>query len=98
MAMASRPSRNRPVTGVPEAARILGRDVRTVRRMIEAGELEGGAARGHQRRQWFVYSDQLPPFAGPAPPARLDPGQGDVARMRSCTLGRWRPRRVSGSC
>ena len=59
MVMGSRPQRGRPVTGVPEVARILERDVRTVRRMIESGELEGGAVPGRQRRQWFVYTDQL---------------------------------------
>ena len=73
MMMGSRPQRGRPVTGVPEAARILGRDVRTVRRMIESGQLEGGAAPGRQRRQWFVYTDQLATFT---PASR---GAGDRA-------------------
>lgn len=83
MAMTSRPRRGRPVTAVPEAARILGRDVRTVRRMIEAGELEGGAAPGPQRRQWFVYTDQLPPFAGSGTPARSHPRHSELAALRA---------------
>lgn len=59
MVMASQPQRGRAVTSVPEAARVLGRDVRTVRRMVESGELEGGASEHLERRQWFVYTDQL---------------------------------------
>lgn len=83
MVMASRPQRGRPVTSVPEAARILGRDPRTLRRMITSGEIEGGAASGRHRRQWFVYTDQLPPFAAPAtaPDARSE--QGELAALRA---------------
>jgi hypothetical protein len=90
MVMGSRPQRGRPVTGVPEAARILGRDVRTVRRMIESGELEGGAAPGRQRRHWFVYTDQLVPFApasggagNRAERAELAGMRAELARMRA---------------
>ena len=79
MVMGSRPQRGRPVTGVPEAARILSRDVRTVRRMIESGELEGGAAPGRERRQWFVYTDQLTSFE--APGARRE--HAELAALRA---------------
>lgn len=82
MVMGSRPQRGRPATGVPEAARILGRDVRTVRRMIESGELEGGALPGRQRRQWFVYTDQLVPQA-PAAPPRPRSEEGEIAALRT---------------
>ena len=83
MAMAGSPRPGRPVTGVTEAARILRRDVRTVRRMIEAGELEGGATPGPQRRQWFVYTDQLPPFAAAATALASPPEHGELAALRA---------------
>jgi hypothetical protein len=82
MVMGSRPQRGRPVTGVPEAARILGRDVRTVRRMIESGELEGGASPARQRRQWFVYTDQLVPPA-PANPPLARSEHGEIAALHA---------------
>ena len=83
MVMGSRPQRGRPVTGVPEAARILERDVRTVRRMIESGELEGGAVPGRQRRQWFVYTDQLV-LVGPAASAETPKSElTEVAALRA---------------
>lgn len=82
MVMGSRPQRGRPVTGVPQAARMLGRDVRTVRRMIESGELEGGASLADKRRQWFVYTDQ-PLFQAPAPRRAAQPDQGEIAALRA---------------
>ncbi|WP_161966865.1 helix-turn-helix domain-containing protein [Mycobacterium marinum] len=42
-----------------EAARFLRRDPRTIRRMIESGELAGGADPGTHRRRWYVYADQF---------------------------------------
>lgn len=83
MVMVGRPQRGRPVTAVPVAARLLGRDVRTVRRMIESGELEGAVVPGRQRRRWFVYSDQLPGFA-PSTSPRLRSGseQSELAVLR----------------
>lgn len=88
MAMAGSPRPGRPVTSVTEAARILRRDVRTVRRMIEAGELEGGATAGGQRRQWFVYTDQLPPFAVSAasPPSPAKHDELDALRNENADL------------
>lgn len=82
MVMGSRPQRGRPVTGVPQAARMLGRDVRTVRRMIESGELEGGASLADKRRQWFVYTDQ-PLLQAPAQPRAAQPDQGEIAALRA---------------
>lgn len=82
MVMGSRPQRGRPVTGVREAARILGRDVRTVRRMIESGQLEGGASSGGQRRRWFVYSDQL--VTQPPAHSRVARSEdGEIAALRA---------------
>ena len=66
MAIESRPEDGRAVISAREAARILRRDVRTVRRMIQDGDLEGGATAGAKQRRWFVYLDQLPTHA-PAP-------------------------------
>ena len=82
MVMGSRPQHGRPVTGVSQAARMLGRDVRTVRRMIESGELEGGASLVRERRQWFVYTDQ-PLFQAPPhrPVARSE--HGELAALRA---------------
>lgn len=82
MVMGSRAPRGRPVTGVREAARILGCDVRTVRRRIESGQLEGVVSQAGQRRRWFVYSDQL--IAQPSP-ARLvsEAEPGEIAALRA---------------
>lgn len=87
MVMGSRPQRGRPVTGVSQAARTLGRDVRTVRRMIESGALEGGASLVRERRQWFVYTDQ-PLFQTPAhrPAARSEDGALAALRAENAEL------------
>jgi hypothetical protein len=46
----------------------LRRDQRTVKRMIEAGQLEGGCQLVNERRRWFVYTDQMTrPDHSPAP-------------------------------
>ena len=73
--------RARPRTPATQAAKALGLDVRTVRRMIASGELEGGSVPKPQRKHWFVYSDQLP--GSWAPTAAVPPGMGaDVAALR----------------
>ena len=82
MVMGGHPHRGRPITGVPQAARLLGRDVRTVRRMIESGELEGGASLAHKRRQWFVYTDQ-PLFQAQARSPAVEPEHGEIAALRA---------------
>ncbi len=42
-----------------QAAKILGKDWRTVKKLVEAGTLEGGSALVAKRRRYFVYADQL---------------------------------------
>lgn len=80
--MGGHPQRGRPITGVPQAARMLGRDVRTVRRMIESGELEGGATLADKRRQWFVYADQ-PLLQVQARSPAVGPDHGEIAALRA---------------
>jgi hypothetical protein len=53
----------------------LGKDWRTVRRAIIAGELRGGAAPRGQRLRWYVYADELPGESAAAPGA-ADPHGG----------------------
>jgi hypothetical protein len=65
MAIETRPQEGRPAMSAREAARILRRDVRTVRRMIEDGEIAGGAQPGQKYRRWYVYIDRLPSTAAP---------------------------------
>ncbi|WP_336513615.1 hypothetical protein [Mycobacteroides abscessus] len=48
------------VVGLREAARLLGKDPRTVRNAILAGRIRGGAQPYPQRLRWYVYPDQLP--------------------------------------
>ncbi|GAB4902042.1 MULTISPECIES: helix-turn-helix domain-containing protein [Mycobacterium] len=76
MAIENRPQPGRAVVSAREAARMLRRDVRTVRRMIQAGDIEGGAHLGPKQRRWYVYLDQLTSTSGPA---RVLPVGGDHA-------------------
>lgn len=61
------------VVPLREAARRLGRDHRTLQRMIIAGTLRGGAEPQPHRLRWYVYRDELPtPTSAPEqhqPPA-----------------------------
>ncbi|WP_084269123.1 hypothetical protein [Mycobacterium avium] len=66
MAIESRPQLGRAVVSAREAARMMRRDVRTVRRMIQDGELEGGAHVGPKQRRWYVYLDQITSAPVPA--------------------------------
>ena len=59
MDLHSSPSPGRPTISARQAGRLLRRDQRTVQRMIEEGQLEGGCQLINERRRWFVYSDQL---------------------------------------
>lgn len=59
MTIETSPEPGRPVMTAREAARVLQRDPRTIRRMIRSGELAGGADPGGQRRRWYVYTDQI---------------------------------------
>ncbi len=54
-----RPPRRAVVPAV-EAARLLQRDVRTVRRMIQTNEIDGYEKQANSRSHWYVYADQLP--------------------------------------
>lgn len=54
------------------AARILGRDHRTVRAMITKGTLRGGAEPQPQRLRWYVYRDALPASTTPPPSPQID--------------------------
>ncbi len=74
--------RARPRTPAPQAAKALGLDVRTVRRMIAAGELEGGSVAKPQRKQWFVYSDQLPGASARTAPVPPEMG-AELAALRA---------------
>ncbi|GAT01868.1 putative uncharacterized protein [Mycolicibacterium fortuitum subsp. acetamidolyticum] len=78
------PQPGRPVMTAREAARLLRKDPRTIQRMIEDGELDGGAHQGPQRRRWFVYADQFNrPSAEIAPAAQA---ASDVAAERDRLL------------
>lgn len=63
MTLETSPQPGRPVMTARQAARTLRKDLRTVRRMIERGELAGGAEQGPKYQRWYVYVDQL---TGPA--------------------------------
>lgn len=80
MDIENRPHQRRPVVTAREAARILRRDVRTVRRMVEDGEIEGGATAGPKQRRWYVYLDQLP---SPMPPASTRSGADASATVEA---------------
>lgn len=88
MGIENRPQEGRPIISAREAARMLRRDVRTVRRMIERGDVHGGATAGPKQRRWYVYLDQLP---GPTPPTSTPPvdassTSGDTASATIATL------------
>ena len=76
--LGARPETGRATTSAPEAARLPGIDVRTVRARIKRGEIAGGAVSTTQRMRWFVYADALParlvsherPFDRSTPTAR----------------------------
>jgi hypothetical protein len=59
-----------PVVPIRAAAARLGKDWRTVRQAIIAGELRGGATPRGQRLRWYVYADELPEVGDPHSGAR----------------------------
>lgn len=59
MTIETSPQPGRPVMSARAAAHLLHKDPRTIRRMIESGDLAGGAHPGPQRRRWYVYADQF---------------------------------------
>ncbi len=58
MAKAVKRGMRRPFIDAAQAAALLGCDPRTIRRSLEAGELEGYSEPRKKQRRWFVYSDQ----------------------------------------
>jgi hypothetical protein len=68
MGLHSSPSPGRPTVSARQAGKLLRRDQRTVQRMIEEDQLEGGCHVINERRRWFVYSDRsLRPEQSPTP-------------------------------
>jgi len=65
MTLEDSPQQGRPTMSARDAARALRVDHRTVQKMIESGELAGGAKAGTKQRRWYVYVDQI---HGTAPP------------------------------
>jgi hypothetical protein len=59
MTIETSPEPGRAVMTAREAARVLRKDHRTIQRMIQDGELDGGADPSGQRRRWYVYTDQI---------------------------------------
>lgn len=60
MSLDSSPSPpGRPTVSARQAGKLLRRDQRTVKRMIEEGQLEGGCQLINERTRWFVYADQI---------------------------------------
>jgi hypothetical protein len=74
MELESQPQPGRAIISANEAHRRLGRDRRTIQKMIASGQLEGGARLGKQRR-WYVYLDQFDQETktGQAPPGQAPP-------------------------
>jgi len=68
-----------------EAARTLRRDVRSVRRMIETGELAGYTQQGPKQRRWYVYVDQITssPSAEPAAPTETKALAAELQRLQA---------------
>ena len=59
MTLEASPQPGRPAMTAREAARTMRLDVRTVRRMLENGELAGYTQQGPKQRRWYVYADQI---------------------------------------
>lgn len=51
---------DRPTLSVPKAAKFLRKDIRTVKRMIEDGRLQGRVVPGAKQKHWEIYADQEP--------------------------------------
>jgi hypothetical protein len=85
MAIEHQPQPDRGVISAREAARLLRRDVRTVRRMIEDDELDGGATAGPKLKRWYVYVDQIPAAAPErsAPPPSAVRDSDDLADLKA---------------
>lgn len=79
----SRPQPGRPTISTRQAAKLLRRDPRTVRRMIRDGELEGGCQVLNERTRWFVYSDQIAAPTRPGRPPTPTPYASEVEDLRA---------------
>ena len=69
-----------PVVSLQDAAVRLGRDPRTLIRLITTGQLRGGAMPRPERLRWYVYADELPSaaVAPAAPPPPVEPAVEDL--------------------
>jgi len=76
--LSSRPQPGRPTISTRQAAKLLRRDARTVRRMIRDGELEGGCQILNERTRWFVYSDQI---TAPTRPSGRQQSAADASEL-----------------
>ena len=72
-----------PVVFLKEAAARLGKDPRTVRSAIVAGQIRGGALPRPERLRWYVYEDELPGGVRPATTSdpRIDELQAQVITL-----------------
>lgn len=77
------PSPGRPPVSARLAGKLLRLDPRTVKRMLEAGELEGGCQLVNQRRRWFVYADQVTQPEHAAAPADYQELADSVVALRA---------------
>ena len=74
----------RPTVSARQAGKLLRRDQRTVKRMIEDGQLEGGYQLINERTRWFVYADQITHREQPPPAAAgYEQLADDVAALRA---------------
>ncbi|EHB46441.1 hypothetical protein MycrhDRAFT_6245 [Mycolicibacterium rhodesiae JS60] len=64
------PQPGRPTVSLAQAAKLLGKDWRTVKRLVENGDLDGGATLEGKRPTYYVYADQL--LSAAALPASQD--------------------------
>ncbi|UBV21690.1 MULTISPECIES: hypothetical protein [Mycolicibacterium] len=55
------PQQGRAYVSAANAAKVLRKDVRTIRAMITNGTLEGVCEQAASRSRWHVYADQLEP-------------------------------------
>lgn len=67
------------VVFLSEAAARLGKDPRTVIRLITTGRIRGGALPRPERLRWYVYEDELPS----APGAISEPPAGQLEDLRA---------------
>lgn len=83
MGLHSSPSPGRLTVSAQQAGKQLRRDHRTVKRMIEEGQIEGGCQLINERRRWFVYSDQIAQREQPRAAAEYEQLADAVAALRA---------------